>query len=128
MQSHLTGFESPVGFVTEVRDRVIWWRRWTVKWLYFPFKDISADSTMPANLKRYQDKYGATKLTVRQYGDGYFLDRVRDDDMFIVAGHGDPEDERIGVSVNAEGFFGMLGKGDKRELVLAPYEFRSSDG
>jgi hypothetical protein len=81
-----------------------------VKWLYFPFKDISADPVMPENLKRYQKKYGANGLIVRQFGDGYFLDRVGDDDMFIVAGHGAPEDERIGVSVKAGGFFGMFGQ------------------
>src|SRR5262249_5832783 len=79
------------------------------KWLYFAFKDISADPTMPGNLKRYQDKYGG-QLTVRQFGDGNLLNDVGDDDMFIVNGHGDAEDDRIGVQVKAEGFLGFLGK------------------
>jgi len=80
-----------------------------VKWLYFPFKDISADPTMPKNLKRYQGKYGAN-LTVRQFGDGELFNDVGDDDMFIVVGHGLPGNENIGVSVKAEGLAGFFGK------------------
>jgi hypothetical protein len=75
--------------------------------LYFPFKDITADPSMPLNLKRYKDKY-ADRLTVRQLGDGNRLDNVGDDDMFIIAGHGLPNDNRIGVSVKYDSPVGSI--------------------
>lgn len=76
-----------------------------MKWLYFPFKNIDSDPSMPKNLQRYQAKYGAG-LTVRKLGN-LLLD-VPDDDMLIIAGHGLPGDDRIGVTVTADSLFGTL--------------------
>lgn len=64
------------------------------KWLYFPFSDISKDTTMPQNRKRYEDKYGQD-LTVRFKGSQ--LNDVGDDDMLIIAGHGLPNSSLIGI-------------------------------
>lgn len=67
------------------------------KWLYFPFNDISQDTTMPQNRKRYEEKY-QTRLTVAFKGDS--LSGVKDDDMLIIAGHGLPNSDKIGVTTN----------------------------
>ena len=87
-----------------------------MKWLYFPFKNIDNDPTMPRNLKRYQDKYGAN-LTVRRLGN-LLLD-VPDDDMLIIAGHGLPKDSRIGVTVIEDSLFGTLFSKTTQETLTA---------
>ena len=76
-----------------------------MKWLYFPFKNIDSDPSMPKNLQRYQAKYRAG-LTVRKL-ENLLLD-VPDDDMLIIVGHGLPGDDRIGVTVTADSLFGTL--------------------
>ncbi|HSW04515.1 hypothetical protein [Aquabacterium sp.] len=94
-----------------------------MKWLYFPFQDVSADPTMPSNEARYRSKYGPG-LTVLQYP--HRLDHVPDDDTFIVAGHGLPGMDAIGVSVldeNASSFENSIralaGKGPaKRQVTM----------
>ncbi len=68
------------------------------KCLYFPFTDISRDSTMPQNRARYESKYGGG-LKVRFKGDP--LHDVKDDEMLIIGGHGLPDSSKIGVSVDA---------------------------
>jgi hypothetical protein len=74
-----------------------------MKWLYFPLpNDIKDDPTMPANKKRYEDKYNKwfeeRKLEVVQYPGS--LDKVQIEDTLIVAGHGLPGNENIGLSVD----------------------------
>jgi hypothetical protein len=65
------------------------------KWLYFPFKDISKDTSMPQNKQRYEEKYGE-QLTVAFKGDA--LGAIKDDEMLIIAGHGLPNLAEIGVT------------------------------
>ena len=66
-------------------------------WIYFPFKDIEHDPTMPSNAKRYQDKYPNFQGALKR--DDSLRD-FRNDDMLIVAAHGLPNmSNEIGVSV-----------------------------
>jgi len=68
-----------------------------VRWFFVPFKDYSNDPTMPGNAKRYRDKYGKDDVRVVTLGDD--LRDVKAGDMLIVAGHGLPGDDRLGVTV-----------------------------
>jgi hypothetical protein len=77
------------------------------KWLYFPFKDISNDPTMPGNQKRYEDKYG-TGVTVLMKGARLMY--VKEQDMLIIAGHGLPNSGKIGVTTEQGISFEVLGK------------------
>jgi hypothetical protein len=65
------------------------------KWLYFPFKDISKDTSMPQNKLRYEEKYGED-LSIAFKGDS--LRTVQNDEMLIIAGHGLPKMAKIGVT------------------------------
>jgi hypothetical protein len=69
-----------------------------MKYLYFPFaNDIDFDPTMPANKSRYETKYG-NNLQVVQYPDS--LAQVDNDEMVIVAGHGLPGNDKVGLSID----------------------------
>jgi hypothetical protein len=82
------------------------------KWLYFPFTDITNDATMPGNKKRYEEKYGE-RLIVRQKGQLASLVDIGDDEMLIIAGHGLPDSQKIGVTTNP---------GVKKHIVIASHE------
>jgi len=82
------------------------------KWLYFPFKDITQDPTMPGNKDRYEKKYG-DRLIVRQKGELASLADVHDDEMLIIAGHGLPNSSRIGITTDP---------GKKKQFVISSGE------
>lgn len=66
-------------------------------WVYFPFKDIEHDPTMPSNAKRYREKYKNFQGVLMRDDS---LGNVQNDDMLIVAAHGLPgNSNQIAVSV-----------------------------
>jgi hypothetical protein len=69
-----------------------------MKTLYFPFQDdIKDDTSMPANRERYRKKYGASLRVVQYPGS---LAEVGIEETLIVAGHGLPGSDKIGLSVD----------------------------